>query len=246
MRARLPREDVVYLADQARVPYGDRTDSELRAFLVDNLAFLASHGVDAIVMGCNTSCAVAATYGWPKTSMPVFDLVTAVSEAVVKSGARRVGVIATLATAASGAYGKAIRTRGKATWIEVQEVAAPELVPLVEAGTLEGPVARAAVAEACAEFELPLDAVVLACTHYPLLDAHFAAVLGEGVSRIDPAAIQAERAADFVARRGGERGTGSTLYVTTGELEPFEASVVATCGALGPGDSVERAAVRAV
>ena len=243
VRARLPREDIVYLADQAHVPYGDRTHDELRGFLADNLTFLESHSADAVVMGCNTSCAVAAQYGWPKVSIPVFDLIAAAAEAVVTSGGARVGVIATTATAGSGAYGEAIRARGRAKWIDVQEVAAPALVPLVEAGTLGGPVARAAVSAACAHFELPLDALVFACTHYPLLDAHFAAVLGAGVRRIDPALVQAERAADFVARRGGERGTGQTLYVTTGELEPFEAAVVAMCGSLGPSDSIEPAAL---
>jgi glutamate racemase len=241
VRARLPREDIVYLADQAHVPYGDRTHGELRTFLAGNLAFLESRGADAVVMGCNTSCAIAARYGWPATRMRIFDLIDAAAEAVVASNARRVGVIATTATTTTGAYGAAIRSRVPA--VEVQEVAAPVLVPLVEAGTVEGPIARAAVAAACANFELPLDALVLACTHYPLLDAHFAAVCGENVRRIDPAHAQAEYAAAFVAQRGGELGTGRTLYVTSGELEPFKKAVASTCGPLGPYDLIESVAL---
>ena len=65
VRARLLSEDIVYLADQAHVPYGDRTVAELHSYLVDNIAYLEACGVDAIVMGCNTSCAVAAREGWP-------------------------------------------------------------------------------------------------------------------------------------------------------------------------------------
>jgi glutamate racemase len=237
VRARLRREDIVYFADQAHVPYGDRTHGELRMFLAHNLAFLESRGVDAVVMGCNTSCAIAARYGWPATRMRIFDLIDAAAEVVVASNARRVGVIATTATATSGAYGAAIRSRAPA--VEVQEVAAPALVPLVEAGAVEGPIARAAVAAACANFELPLDALVLACTHYPLLDAHFAAVFGENVRRVDPALAQAEYAVTFAAQRGGELGTGRTLYVTSGELEPFKKAVASTCGPLGPNDLIE-------
>lgn len=241
----------MYFADQAHVPYGDRAPDELRGFLADNFAFLESRGADAVVMGCNTSCAVAARHGWPATLMRIFDLIDAAAEAVVASGARRIGVIATTATARSGAYGDAIRARhtsvhGREAAIEIQEVAAPALVPLVEAGTLEGPIARAAVAASCENFELPLDALVLACTHYPLLDAHFEAVLGGGVTRIDPALAQAERAAGFVTRRGGETGTGRTFYITSGALESFQRAVTMVCGSPGPNDAVERIALKSL
>jgi glutamate racemase len=244
VRARLPREDIVYFADQAHVPYGDREPDELRGFLAANFAFLESRGAEAVVMGCNTSCAIAARYGWPATTLHVFDLIDAAADAVVATEARRVGVIATTATATSGAYGDRIRARqasvhGRQPAIDVQEVAAPALVPLVESGTLEGPVARVAVAAVCADFELPLDLLVLACTHYPLLDAHFAAVLGGSVTRIDPALAQAERASAFVAKRGGETGSGRTFCVTTGGLEPFRKAVEATCGLLGPNDAID-------
>jgi glutamate racemase len=241
VRALLPRQDVVYLADQDHVPYGDRSHAELRGFLRDNVAFLEERGVDAIVMGCNTSCAIAARYGWPPARARILDLIDAAADVVAVSGARRVGIVATTATAESGAYGDAIRRRAPA--IEVQEIGAPALVPLVEAGILDGPAARDAVAAACARLAGPIDAAVLACTHFPLLDAHFEAVLGDEVLRIDPAVAQADRAAAFVKHRGGERGTGRTLYVTTGELEPFRRAIVATLGPMGPDDAVERIAL---
>ncbi len=225
MRARLPLEDIVYLADQAHVPYGERSTSDLARLLAANVAYLEEAGADAIVMGCNTSCAVAAQRGWPRARVPILDLIAAAADDVVGTGATRVGVLATSATARSGAYGNAIRARAHGT--EVQEYAAPKLVPLVEAGTLTGPLALQAVAEACAQFEVPLDAFVLACTHYPLLDAHFAAVLGPRVRRIDPALAQSDRALRYVRARGGERGTGRTTYVTTGDLATFRTAVLA-------------------
>lgn len=240
VRALAPHEDLLFFADQAHVPYGERGIDDLADLLQRNVASLASAGVDAIVMGCNTTCAVAAERGWPEVPVPIFDLIAAAADTVAASGARRIGVLATTATARSGAYGTAIRARrGDA---DVQEVAAPALVPLVESGTLDGPLARAAVAAALAEFAGPLDALVLACTHYPLLDAQFAAVLGPGVRRIDPAAAQAERVAAYLATRPGSAGSGATRYLTNGALEPFAAAVAAIAGPLGPRDTVALAA----
>ena len=234
VREALPHEDIVYLADQGHVPYGDRSPNELAHLLAENVAYLESHGVDAIVMGCNTSCAIAAERGWPPTRTPILDLIAAAAADVAASGARRVGVLATTATTRSGAYGNAIRSA--APNIVVEEHAAPKLVPLVEAGVLVGPVVRAAVAEACAPFSASLDALVLACTHYPLLGSEFAAVLGGSVQRIDPAFAQAARAVAFARARGGSGGNGATVYVTTGALEPYRTAVEAIVGTIRAGD----------
>jgi glutamate racemase len=236
VRARLPTEDIVFLADQAHVPYGDRSTDELRGYLHENVAFLDEQGVEAIVMGCNTSCAIAARFGMPPARAAVLDLIEAAAGGVAASGARRVGVVATTATTRSGAYGAAIRRRDPG--IAVQEIAAPALVPLVEAGTLEGPVARDAVAAACAQFDGPLDAVVLACTHFPFLDEHFAAVLGASVVRLDPAVAQSERAVAFALERGPNGETGRTSYLTTGPLEPFRLAIERLRGPLGASDSI--------
>ena len=126
VRALLPLEDIVYFADQAHVPYGERSVEELQSFLRHNLAFLDERGADAIVMGCNTSCAIAMRFGWPDSRARVLDLIDAAAEVVAVSGARRVGIIATNATANSGAYAEALRRR--APEVEVQEVGAPALV----------------------------------------------------------------------------------------------------------------------
>ncbi|MBD5654764.1 MAG: aspartate/glutamate racemase family protein, partial [Candidatus Eremiobacteraeota bacterium] len=77
VRARLPNEDIVYLADQAHVPYGDRNEDDLVQLLAHNVAILESDGVDVIVMGCNTTCAVAAVRGWPAARVPILDLIAA-------------------------------------------------------------------------------------------------------------------------------------------------------------------------
>jgi glutamate racemase len=228
VREQLPDEDLVYFADQAHVPYGDRSVEELRAYLADAVTYLEKQGVDAIVMGCNTSCAVAAQFGYPPAKAPILDLIEAAARNVVESGAARVGVLATAATVRSGAYGNAIRRL--APHVVVEEVAAPALVPLVEAGKRRGTEVRAAVAEACGRFRESLDVIVLACTHYPLLDEEFAAVLGGGVRRIDPSFAQAKRAVAFVRGNPGKKGAGRTRYSTSGDLAAFRANVAAIVG----------------
>jgi glutamate racemase len=229
VRERLPLMDVLFFADQAHVPYGDRTHEELLRLLRANLARLDEHGVDAIVMACNTSCAVAERYGWPYSRAPVIDLIESAALAVERAGFRRIGVVATAATVGAGSYGRTLRKR--IAGIDVVEVPAPALVPLVEAGMVTGAQARAAVAEVCAHLPLDLEALVYGCTHYPLLEEHFHAALGS-VALIDPAVVQAQRAADMLGDRTG--GNATTTYLTSGDEGAFH-DAVARLMALAPG-----------
>jgi glutamate racemase len=221
VRERMPSVDVLFFADQAHVPYGDRTHADLLNLLRANLRRLEQDGVDAIVMACNTSCAVAERYGWPQTRVPIVDLIESAAIAVSQYGFAKIGVVATAATVGAGSYGRTIRAR--IPGVDVVEVAAPALVPLVEAGNVEGDEARAAVAEVCSHLPLDLDALVFGCTHYPLLERHFRAVVGDGVALVDPAVVQAQRAAELVADR--EIGRGDTRYVTSGDPAAFRAGV---------------------
>jgi glutamate racemase len=226
VRERMPAIDVVFFADQAHVPYGDRTHGELLNLLQSNLARFDDYGVDAIVMACNTSCAVAERYGWPSSRAPVVDLIESAAAAVERSRCKRIGVVATAATVGAGSYGRTLR--GRIAGIDVVEVPAPALVPLVEAGTIDGTLARAAVAEVCTHLPLDLDALVFGCTHYPVLEEHFRAVLGSEVALIDPAVIQAERAAEFLGDRAN--GDGRTSYLTSGDDEAFRAGIARILG----------------
>src|SRR5580700_3340726 len=132
VRERLPKADLVFFADQANVPYGDREPEDLFALLSVNVAWLDDLDVEAIVMACNTSCAIAERYGWPSTRAPVLDLIDSAATAVQRAGYRRVGVVATAATVAAGSYGRTLRSAVPGA--EVWEVAAPQLVPMIEAG----------------------------------------------------------------------------------------------------------------
>jgi glutamate racemase len=220
LRAAAIDDDVVYFADQAHVPYGERTDADLHALLTANLAWLEAHGVDLVVMGCNTSCAVANRLGWPVTNfrLPVQDLIVNGARSFAQSPFKRVAVIATPATVRSHAYASAIGA--VAPQVDVVEIAAPLLVPLVEAGQSESAAARDAVREAVAQFPPGVDAIVYGCTHYPLLDAHFA-LAAPHAARIDPAREQARA----VLALGLPPGNGTTLYVTNADPVAFEQNV---------------------
>ncbi|HZY97365.1 MAG TPA: glutamate racemase [Candidatus Cybelea sp.] len=221
LRERLPSVDVVFFADQANVPYGDRTHSDLLRLLRANLARLDDYGVEAIVMACNSSCAIAERYGWPSSRAPVLDLIQSAAVAVGRGGFRRVGVVATAATVGAGSYGRTLRAQ--IPGIDVVEVPAPALVPLVEAGSIDGEAPRAAVAEVCSHLPLDLDALVYGCTHYPLLERHFRGALSDDVALIDPAIMQAERAAELLGDRA--HGKGETTYITSGDEAAFHANV---------------------
>jgi glutamate racemase len=160
------------------------------------------------------------------------DLIESAAIAAERSGAKRIGVIATAATARSGAYGRAIRRRVPDA--QVIEVAAPALVPLVEAGELHGVRTRAAVAQACATLTGSIDAAILGCTHYPLLANHFSAVFGTGIPVLDPAEVHAERAAELVTGLGIAPGSGRVECVTTGDAQAFTASLQTLAGDLDP------------
>jgi glutamate racemase len=230
VRERMPSVDTVFFADQAHVPYGDRTHDDLLRLLHANLARLDAYGVDAIVMACNTSCAIAERYGWPASRAPILDLIESAAIAVERGGFRRIGVVATAATVGAGSYGRTLRAHIRG--IDVVEVPAPALVPLVEAGELDGDTARAAVAEVCTHLPLDLDALVFGCTHYPVLEQHFHAELGDDVAFIDPAATQAERAADLLGDRA--RGTGQSTYITSGDEGAFRVNVARLMRVYGP------------
>ena len=132
-------------------------------------------------------------------------------------------MIATAATVRSGAYARAIRAA--APFAHVHEIAAPELVPVVEGGDAETAAGRDAVAEIVAQLPSDIEALVYGCTHYPLLDRWFAAALDPRVERIDPAAAHARAAKALIAELGLEPGTSRTTYYTNGEPHAFEAAV---------------------
>jgi glutamate racemase len=226
---RSPYESTLYLGDNARAPYGTRSDDEVRRYSAQALDELAGRNVKALVVACNTSTAVALHDLRARYDLPVLGVVRpGASAAALATRNRRVGVIATPATVRSHAYFNAIKDENPA--VEVYEHATPRFVPMVEAGILSGPEVEAAVLEALApllgerdgsgEFVFPLppsariDTLLLGCTHYPLLRPILASAVGDRVAIVDSATATASSLAELLSVNGLEapgttRGTAA-------------------------------------
>ena len=225
-RARaLARVDLVFLADQAHVPYGGRAPRRSPRSRASNLAWLDEHGVDAIVTSLQHSCAIAERYGWPANARRAFDLIDSAATAVERGG-WRIGVVATAATVRSGSYGRRMRAAhpqarkcGSLPRRHWYRWSKPE-------GSTATRRATPSHARRC-DCRPVLDAVIFGCTHYPVLERHFRAALGERVELIDPAFVQAAPLAEFLALDETPAGSGTTRYVTSGDPERFRLSVAA-------------------
>jgi glutamate racemase len=166
----LPHERIIYVADQAHVPYGGRDLSEIRGFACGISAALLRSGCKAVVMACNISSATAlATVQAENPATPVLGVILAGAEAAaLRTRNRKVGVLATEGTVQSGAYTRALQAIDQN--LTVLEVACPLFVPLVEASREGAPEAHSAAQGYLAPLvALGVDTVVLGCTHYPFL-----------------------------------------------------------------------------
>ena len=173
----------IYLGDTARVPYGCRSPEEIRSIAVEVVRWLRQQGVTTVVMACNTTNALARDVAEGQAGVPVIGLIGAAS-AMVRE--RRVGVLATAATVASGAYRTSIEALHPGT--QVLEQACPDFVPLIERGDLHCDQLRRAV-ETYLEplMAKSVQSIVLGCSHYPLLVPLMRQILPEDVRLIDPA-----------------------------------------------------------
>jgi glutamate racemase len=249
---RSPTESTVYLGDNARAPYGVRSDEEVLAFSAQSLDMLVERDVKAIVVACNTSTAVGIGALRRRYDLPILGVIRpGASAAALATRNRRVGVIATPATIRSHAYFGAIKDENPA--VEVYEHATPTLVPLVEAGQLSGPAADAAVADALAPlfgardaagesiFPRPpgatIDTLLLGCTHYPLLRSVIAALVGDHVAIVDSATATASALAELLSINGLEAAAAADathLQLTTGDPRSFHALAGRLFGAAFP------------
>ena len=228
----LPNEDVIYLGDTGRVPYGTRSRETIIKYARQDVQFLQNHGVKTIIIACNTVSAVAAQSLLPELNIPVFEVVappSAEAARLTKNG--RIGVIGTSATIKSGAYEAALRAINCGLFITSD--ACPLLVPLVENGRTDADdVAAQTIVRDYLEplMREGIDTLVLGCTHYPLLRDVIARVAGSDIMLVDSGAVTAE----FAAKRLGELDllsgkteAGGTRFYVTDSTEGFEAAAVA-------------------
>ena len=211
----LPQERFVYLGDTARVPYGTKSLSTVERYAVENARFLEAHGVKLLVVACNTASALALPAIRAGVSVPVVGVIEPGARAAVEaSKGGRIGVIATEATIRSGAYSRAMKELAPA--VEVLERACPLFVSLAEEGWAETDVARKVAAEYLTELSGGrVDALVLGCTHYPILRRVIQETIGADVRLIDSGEATAKSVAATLEREGLRRRSFETA---TGQL----------------------------
>ena len=185
LHERLPNERFVYLGDTARVPYGTKSLATVERYAVENSRFLAAHGIKLLVVACNTASALALPAIRAAIKIPVMGVIEPGSRAAVEiAKGKNIGVIATEATVQSHAYAKAMSVLGATG--HVIERACPLFVSLAEEGWAGSDVARAVARDYLSEFQnTTLGALVLGCTHYPILLDVISETVGGEVNLID-------------------------------------------------------------
>lgn len=199
---RLPGESVIYYGDTARVPYGPKSPDTVRRYSAEILAYLLERGVKAVIVACNTSTAHALEDLRVRAPVPVIGVIEpGARAAVAASRTGRVGVIGTAGTVASGAYERALQSLRRDVVVAVR--ACPLFVPLVEEGWFDHPAADLIAREYLDPLrEAGVDALVLGCTHYPLLKPLLGRVMGPDVALVDSAEETAAAAARELEARG--------------------------------------------
>jgi len=227
----LPHEDFVYLGDTARFPYGEREPRELERFCVQIAEELLARGAKLLVVACNTATAAALPAlrrRMMETTLGVDVLAVVRPEAVQAVAATRngrIGLLATTATVASGAYTEALAAVDP--HVELVAVACPDLAPMVQ----QGSAFDASVVETVRGYVAPLraagaDTVILGCTHFPLVRPLLQRMLGRGVEIVTSGHALARQVEHALRTRGlanPRSGEGDYRFLCTGDAAAFRA-----------------------
>lgn len=233
IRAQMPNEAIVYLADQGHVPYGPRPMTEIQAFSEGVTRFLLAKGAKLVVVACNTASAAALQHlraSFP--DVPFVGMEPAIKPAAEQTKSGVVGVLATPATFQGALYASAVARFARG--VTVLQDTCPGLVQQIEKGDLTGAETRWILENAL----LPMlsegvDAVVMGCTHYPFVIPLIREICGSDVRVIDPApavAKQIERLLDSRRLRAQCKEKAPVLAYTTGALDPFQIILPALLG----------------
>lgn len=225
-RRLLPTESFVYIGDNARNPYGTRTTEEIRQYTLELVQFLLDKQVKMIVIACNTATAVVLEELRNKLAVPVLGVIQAGSEEAVRlTATKEVGILATQSTVDSSYYDQKISQMNDE--IKVESIACPEFVDLVETNEHHSSQAEAVVKDKLRPLKsTKIDALILGCTHFPLLAPFIQETLGEGVTLIDSGALTAEQIEKVLAENklaaGQTHQPVETEIFTTGDAQLFK------------------------
>ncbi|MFC1508184.1 glutamate racemase [Candidatus Omnitrophota bacterium] len=223
MRA-LPKEQIVYLGDTARVPYGTKSEETIKRFSIENARFLTRFGVKLIIVACNSASSIALPTLRKRFKMPVIGVIKPGAKkavSVTKNG--KIGIIGTSATVKSNAYEVEIKRISKNK--KVISKACPLFVPLAEEGWLNGRITFDIVKKYLSPLaKQRIDTLVLGCTHYPLLKGVISKAVGKSVEIVDSASSVARKVAIILKKTN--KLSGSTKkpvhsFFATDDLKQF-------------------------
>ena len=223
----LPEEDYVYLGDDARFPYGARTEAELRDHVEQVSRYLLQRGAKLLVIACNSAASAGREVAREIAGEAGIGVVTVINPeaeiAAALTGTGRVGVLATPATVRSGAYLRALADQQRA--LTVTEVEAPDLAAVIQRGFPFSDSVVEMVRSYCEPMKrAEVDTVILGCTHYPLVAPMLQRILGRDVHLVTAghaiaATAQRVLAEQGLSRSGNEEGT--YRFICTGDPEAF-------------------------
>ena len=223
LRRRLPSERIVYFGDTARLPYGIKSEKQIREFSRENTEFLLHQRIKALVVACNSSSSAAFSFLKSRYGLPIVDVIWPASERACEVTTKgKIGVMATQATVSSGAYERALRKLDPK--IRVFSNACPLLVPFVEEGIFDGSVIEMVLKRYLAPLlKQKMDTLILGCTHYPMLRETIQKMVGPKMKLIDSAPAAVGKLDRMLSERGAsratERGRGK-LEVFVSDLAP--------------------------
>lgn len=221
----MPNENVIYFGDTGRVPYGTRSRETLIKYVRQDIRFLQSLDIKAIIIACGTASSAALPWLADEVSTEILGVLKPAASAAVKATKNgRIGVLGTTATVRYGKYVENIKAICPEA--EVFQKACPMFVPLVENGYADGEVTRLIAAEYLEEMKkADPDTVILGCTHYPLLKKIIQEVLGDKVTLIDSGAAAADVAYEFLKEKkmlnDGNASCGEYRYFVSDSTEDF-------------------------
>lgn len=242
LRLQLPDEAIIYLADQAHVPYGPRPLEQVRTFSEQITRYLLGQGASLIVVACNTASAAALQHlrqTFPMT--PFVGMEPAVKPAAEQTRSKVVGVLATPATFQGELYASVVERFAQG--VVLLQSTCPGLVAQIEAGDLDGPLTRRILEDALQPMLAQgIDTVVLGCTHYPFVIPLIQHIVGPAVRVIDPAPAVARQAARLLMSNGLRQEIAtippSLRFLTTGDPEALAAALPRLLGEQAPVEKV--------
>lgn len=227
IRQLLPCENLLYFGDTAHLPYGDKSPDAIKGYAAEITGFLLQHDCKMIVIACNTASSLAYDVVKIKSGREILlvDVINPVVEKVAAKKIMRIGVIGTRATIRSDVYAQKIKEKN--AHIEIASIATPLLAPMIEEGFFNNKISSTIINSYLSRPKIRnIDALILACTHYPLIKKEIEHYYNHTVEIIDSAEIVAQHVKKLLRKKGllNKKNSGQHRFYVSDFTKSFEQS----------------------